>query len=229
MALGTPTLAWFCGATWPVFTPPLTFGEFTRPVMPGATCLDPDQTRLDTLEEGQNLRPPERAVERDLTLIGDAMNLKDVLGQIQADGRNSHGWLLSHADHDTCTMAHRDAGEQEPSTPSVSSALWRAAAKVGGEPTFFDAALSMRGAFGGSCRRCSMKFHMALDPHAEAYRKPARKLLQSTNRLTRSSHTGAPEWDSTGAPRFSRAADPYRALRDARISRTRPSTSGRDG
>ena len=24
MALGTPPLAWFCAATWPVFAPPLT-------------------------------------------------------------------------------------------------------------------------------------------------------------------------------------------------------------
>ena len=25
MALGAPPLAWFCAATWPVFTPPLTW------------------------------------------------------------------------------------------------------------------------------------------------------------------------------------------------------------
>jgi len=47
------------------------------------------------------------------------MDLKHVLGQIQANGGNLYlGRLLSIVAFNTTTLWHFDAGEQGPSTPS---------------------------------------------------------------------------------------------------------------
>ena len=53
---------------------------------------------------------PERAVEGDLTVIGDARHVQNVPGQIQAGGGNLDRWLLSIAVSDTCSFAHCDVG-----------------------------------------------------------------------------------------------------------------------
>ena len=66
--------------------------QFPRPVVAGAAGLDPDQARIKAFKEPQHLRASKGPIERDLTAIRDAVNLKNVLGQIQADCCNVH-WV----------------------------------------------------------------------------------------------------------------------------------------
>ena len=46
MALGAPPLAWFCAATWPVFTPPLTFVIVLAGVL-GLTFVSRSRDRVE--------------------------------------------------------------------------------------------------------------------------------------------------------------------------------------
>lgn len=62
-----------------------------RPVMARPTSLDPDQTPWQAREKGQDLSFAQAPIKDNLTLFGDAVNLKDVLGQIKADRGNLHG------------------------------------------------------------------------------------------------------------------------------------------
>jgi hypothetical protein len=49
-----------------------------------------NQARLQFLEERKNLPAPKSSVENNLAVGGDAVCLKDVLGQVQADCGNLH-------------------------------------------------------------------------------------------------------------------------------------------
>ncbi|MBL3587602.1 hypothetical protein JMM61_19995, partial [Rhodovulum sulfidophilum] len=61
-------------------------------------------------EELQKLGALHRLVENDAPIRGNPVNLKDILGQIQADRIDCHWVAPLSAVDDNCTMAHRDAG-----------------------------------------------------------------------------------------------------------------------
>ena len=93
-------------------------GEFTRPVMARAAGFHADQARRQLAEERHHLRPPQRASDDDLTAAADGVYLEDVLGQVEADGRDLHrgGSRLVLRDSTTLALQRR---EREPSTPSA--------------------------------------------------------------------------------------------------------------
>ena len=65
---------------------------------------------MQLLEEGQHLRPSQRLADHNLTGRVDPMNLKNVLGQIEADCANLHnGWLLCSGLYDSNPSWHFDA------------------------------------------------------------------------------------------------------------------------
>jgi len=47
--------------------------------------FDADEAGRQSLEECQNLRPAQRPVEGDLSGLGNSLDMKDVLGQVEAD------------------------------------------------------------------------------------------------------------------------------------------------
>ena len=57
------------------------FDQLPRPIVACAAGLDADQTWLKTFEEGQDLRPSQRAVEYNLTMTIDTVDMKNVLSQ----------------------------------------------------------------------------------------------------------------------------------------------------
>ena len=62
-----------------------------RPEVTRTTRLNPDQARWQALEEGHYLGTAQAPIECNLPGIGDTVDLKDILGQIKADGGNLHG------------------------------------------------------------------------------------------------------------------------------------------
>ena len=84
--------------------------QLARPMMGRAARLDPDQAWRQFGEERQNLRTPQRRADDDLAGRINAVNLKDALRQIQADGSNLHGgWLLCSGLPDSHPAWHSDA------------------------------------------------------------------------------------------------------------------------
>ena len=68
--------------------------QLARPVMRRAARLDADQARRQLGEERQHLRPSQRLANHDLAGRINAVNLKNALGQVEADRGNLHGgWL----------------------------------------------------------------------------------------------------------------------------------------
>jgi hypothetical protein len=68
--------------------------QLARPVMRRAARLDTDQTRRQPGEEWQHPRSTKRLTDNDLAARINAVNMKNVLGQVQADRSNLHdGWL----------------------------------------------------------------------------------------------------------------------------------------
>ena len=98
--------------------------QFPRPEMGRTACFHADQARLQAGEKRAKLRTSKAAADNDITGSIDAVYLKNVLGQIQADCRNIHsdGASLNVA-FNTTTLWHFDAGEQGPSTPSPQTNL----------------------------------------------------------------------------------------------------------
>jgi hypothetical protein len=62
--------------------------DLARPIMRTAARLQSDQTRRKLLEKAQDLRSTQFPIEDRRALGVGAVNLKNVLGQIQADGGN---------------------------------------------------------------------------------------------------------------------------------------------
>ena len=60
-------------------------GDFSSPIVCRVAGLNPNQRRVQSGKEWQHLRASELSFENGLSRIGDAMNLKDVLGQVQSD------------------------------------------------------------------------------------------------------------------------------------------------
>jgi hypothetical protein len=74
-------------------------------------CLYPDQAGRNPGEECQKLTPSYLTTNDNPTRRVDAMNLKNVLRDIQTDRANLvHGWLLSCGSSTNRLLAHRDAG-----------------------------------------------------------------------------------------------------------------------
>jgi hypothetical protein len=69
-----------------------------------------DEARGQILKEPEKLRTSNAAIERNGSIVCHAMDLKNVLGQIESNCRNLHRVAPFLADDDTCIMAHRDAG-----------------------------------------------------------------------------------------------------------------------
>jgi hypothetical protein len=57
-----------------------------------AAGFDPNETRIKAFKKRQHLSSSKSPIERDLSAIGDTVNMKNVLGQIQADRCNLH-WV----------------------------------------------------------------------------------------------------------------------------------------
>jgi hypothetical protein len=68
--------------------------QLTRPVMRRAARLDADQARRQFGKKWQHLRPPKRLANHNLAGRINAVDLKNALGQVEADRGNLHsGWL----------------------------------------------------------------------------------------------------------------------------------------
>lgn len=94
--------------------------QLARPVVARCASFDANKAGSKTLKERQYLRPSQGTIEGDFAVVCDPMDLKDVLGQIQADGGNLHGVapLIGRYGH-LHSGALRRRLEQQPSTPSV--------------------------------------------------------------------------------------------------------------
>ena len=69
--------------------------QLARPMMRGAASFHADEAGGKLGKERQNLRPPQRLADDNVSFSVDGMDLKDALGQIEADGGDLHsGWLL---------------------------------------------------------------------------------------------------------------------------------------
>ena len=92
--------------------------QLPRPVMARAAGLHADQARREFCEERDHLSPSERPPDNHFARAGDRVNLKDILGQVEADGRDLHrdGSKLVLRDSTTLALQRR---EREPSTPSA--------------------------------------------------------------------------------------------------------------
>src|SRR5436190_17117377 len=70
------------------------FDQLAGPVMRGAARLDADQAGGQPGKEWQHLRSPKRLTDDNLTGRINTVNLKNTLGQVEADRGNLHdGWL----------------------------------------------------------------------------------------------------------------------------------------
>jgi len=86
--------------------------QLSAPVVTCGTRLHSDKARLLFFEKLQKLGSPDRTVECNRSIRGDAMNLKDILGQVQADCGNLH-WVVPLVNScGNCIMAHCDAGSR---------------------------------------------------------------------------------------------------------------------
>jgi hypothetical protein len=87
-------------------------------MMARAASFPADQTGRELAEEGHHLRPPERAPDENLARATDGVHLEDVLGQVDADGRDLHRSGSKLLLHDSTFLAPRRR-EREPSSPSA--------------------------------------------------------------------------------------------------------------
>jgi hypothetical protein len=62
-------------------------------MMRAGAGLHRDNAGREPLEERKQIRPPQPAPQHRATLGIDAVDLKDGLGEIEADDGDSHGWL----------------------------------------------------------------------------------------------------------------------------------------
>ena len=84
--------------------------DLACPVMGRPERLHTDETCRQLLEEAQKLRTPDRAIEGDVSVRRDAMDLRNILGKIQSYCRNLHRVASFLAEDDICSLAHHDGG-----------------------------------------------------------------------------------------------------------------------
>jgi hypothetical protein len=69
-------------------------GDLTRPKVRRPACLHPDQTGRKSSKEGNDLAAAHTTAQNDLPGFIDAVELENMLREINADGANlAHGWL----------------------------------------------------------------------------------------------------------------------------------------
>ncbi|SHH82039.1 hypothetical protein SAMN05443551_3235 [Marivita hallyeonensis] len=85
--------------------------QLARPLVARTASFHSYQTSWKVFKESQKLRPPYRAIENNIATFSDAMDLKDVLGEIYANCCNLH-WVA-------------------PLIAVMTTALWRIATPVG--------------------------------------------------------------------------------------------------
>lgn len=120
--------------------------NFPAPIVRRGAGFHANQTRRQLGKELQNLGPAELATDDRLTLRIDGMDLKHVLGQIEADNNNllGHGTTpLDVASYSRILYNYLGAGPDHPITSQV---------KIGGN--FHDKAQL-------SCRDCMSGRHQA--------------------------------------------------------------------
>jgi transposase-like protein len=80
--------------------------------MRAGACFHADETRLEAFEKLQDLAAAQLAPEDHHAVRVDAVDLKDVLGQIDADGgRLFHGWLFAEKDRDQAHARWREVAD----------------------------------------------------------------------------------------------------------------------
>ena len=84
-------------------------GDLTGPMVTGPARFNANQAWFQAFKEGQDLGPSLSSIEGNFTVLVDAVDLKNVLGQIQADCCNMHLGGSSQAVCNNCNMAHYDA------------------------------------------------------------------------------------------------------------------------
>src|SRR5918998_3065885 len=97
--------------------------QLARPVMARAAGLHADKAGRELAEERDHLRSSQSPPDDHLSRAADRVNLKDVLGQVEADGRDLHrgGSKLVLRDSTTLALQRR---KREPSTPSALGQSW---------------------------------------------------------------------------------------------------------
>src|SRR5215469_12601074 len=84
--------------------------QLARPMMRRRACLHADKARLEAFEHLHKPLAANLSAEHRSALAVDAMNLKDVLRDVQTDGANLHGAApLRGWSDDSTTMAQCDA------------------------------------------------------------------------------------------------------------------------
>src|SRR4051812_34549889 len=88
--------------------------------MRGAARLHANKARRQLGEERQHLAASQRLADDNLAPLIDRVNLKNALGQVEADRANTHrGWLLARGRFDSFHTLALRCREREPSTPSA--------------------------------------------------------------------------------------------------------------
>jgi hypothetical protein len=85
--------------------------------MRGGACLHADQARRQAAEEADELAPAELTTDQNLSALVNAVNLKDLLGEIKTNCRDVH-WSSPLSGAETITLSHRALPRAAPSTPS---------------------------------------------------------------------------------------------------------------
>ena len=97
--------------------------DLLRPAVTRPAGFDPDQARWRAFSERQNLSSAQALVEGNLARLSDPVNLKDILGPIQANGGNLHGVAPLSQMTTPALWCIATLMEQEPSTPSAKLTL----------------------------------------------------------------------------------------------------------
>lgn len=72
--------------------------QLARRMVRRTACFDADKAARGSLEKRQHLRTSQRLANYNIARHTYSVNLKNVLGQIEANRGNLHlGWLLSYA------------------------------------------------------------------------------------------------------------------------------------
>jgi hypothetical protein len=74
--------------------------------MSGGACLHADQARWQAAEEADELAPAELTPDQNLSALVNAVDLKDVLGEIKTNCRDVH-WSGSLSGAEAITLSHR--------------------------------------------------------------------------------------------------------------------------
>src|SRR6516165_4145251 len=122
--------------------------DLTRPIMRRAASLNADQTRRWGLEERQHFRPLQLPLQYCLASCIDAVQLEDMLGDVQTDCGNLHGGGSFSSLHSTARAWHIDAVRGRPPHQILTiSRLRKNASQCGSasvETRFGEALLRMR-------------------------------------------------------------------------------------